>query len=98
MTDIRALLAVIAVVGAFFYQAALLWAGLANQVNIADLQIPSWMSAITMGIIGFYFGSKGSNGDVLPNPFRRSKLTIEPSEYETTSTKVRDGDIDSTTD
>lgn len=60
--DTRAILALISIFGAFIYQGFLLYKAGAPDSTGALPQIPSWMSAITMGVIGFYFGSKAGGG------------------------------------
>lgn len=62
--DTRAILALVSICGAFVYQGALLLvAGLnAGSEQLENLpQIPSWMSAITMGVVGFYFGARAQD-------------------------------------
>lgn len=53
--DTRALLAVLALVGAIGYQFFMFY-----RLNSSQLEIPAWLSAVVMGVTGFYFGSKGS--------------------------------------
>lgn len=57
--DTRAALAIIAIVGAFLYQGLLLWS--THGSTSAEVQIPAWMSAIAMGVIGFYFGARAAD-------------------------------------
>jgi len=56
--DVRGILAILAVVGAFslaFVQ--LLFA------PVASAEIPAWAAAVVSGVTGFYFGSRSSGGE-----------------------------------
>lgn len=56
--DTRAALAILALVGAIGYQVYIF-----AVLQEAELQIPAWMSAVVMGCIGHYFGSKSSESN-----------------------------------
>lgn len=66
--DARAILALLAVVGAFTQQAMITIATInKGNTSVSDiLSIPTWQAATVSAIVGFYFGARGG-GDVIEN-------------------------------
>jgi len=62
--DARAILAILAVVGAFVLQGAMVVADLGATRAGEVRSIPTWTAATVSAIVGFYFGARGgSNGN-----------------------------------
>ena len=60
--DARAILAILAVVGAFSLQGYLLVTD--HSAGVGDPpSIPTWTAATVSAIVGFYFGAKGGSGN-----------------------------------
>lgn len=56
--DARAVLAILAVVGAFSLQGFMI-VNNANSPSVEVPSIPTWTAATVSAIVGFYFGAKG---------------------------------------
>lgn len=52
--DVRGLLAIMAMVGGFAL-------GFLIQIQTGKADIPAWAAAVVTGVVGFYFGGKGSS-------------------------------------
>lgn len=60
--DARAILAILAVVGAFALQGAMVVADLQHSGSQEVRSIPTWTAATVSAIVGFYFGARGGTG------------------------------------
>lgn len=60
--DVRGLLAILALLGAFTLAFTQLALGAAN-----GAEIPAWAAAIVAGVTGFYFGSRGGTASTYTN-------------------------------